>query len=429
MVRYEHDRSRRQHVAVFPDGSRVVVDRSRARAYPALPGDAPNTTEAYQLAIAHLRGRARRVADLGAGSGAGSASLHAAGFDVIAVDECDRALEFARRFAPGVRFVRGSLEACDVREFDALVLNDVLGLLVDDAATLRALAHSARPGTLLVGAVAVAEVGQTLVAPARRAFSAQALDALLVRTGWTPPVLLGRAGMLLVFASEREGSLASARALEYAERARDVRALTDAVRVLVLAARRVQKPAEAREVLLTLGTLHHACGESDLAEQAITAANAIAPGCAEPYVALAALRLAGGEIDDAEALLDHALALDPTHPRAWRDLASIFAARGEGQRAAECLECAVSLAPSDMDLVAELSRALANQGNAEGAARALERLLPYGAASVAVRRSYGWLALATQTRGTPACHQRRTTGVYPIVDLDPEGALGRVLAS
>jgi Flp pilus assembly protein TadD len=364
------------------------------------------------------------VADLGAGAGEGASLLRARGLEVVGYDEAREAVDFATRFAPEVPFVLGAVENADLRGYEALVLVDVLGLVSDDAALLRALAGNVSAGSRLLGAVVLADVDQVLESPCRRAYSPEDLDALLVRTGWGAPVLVGRTPEMLVFESRRALAVTTAAAMARAERVTEVRSAEAyaAASALAAAAERTTDPSEARELLLALGHVLLARGEHDAAERAFTNANAIAPGCARPFTALAAVAEARGARDDAEVLFDHALARDATQVTAWRGLARIFAERGETARAIECLECAAALAPAETDLALELARMRVRVRDLAGAARAVERLLAYGELSPSVQAWYCWLvasvhAPATMARGRA---DRPTTGVYSVVD--PERA-------
>jgi tetratricopeptide (TPR) repeat protein len=413
MMRYEQDGAGGRTTAVFPGGERVEVRASRGRGYPALPGPAPDTAAAYRLAAARLADAPGPVADLGAGAGTGTALLRGLGVAAEGVDSAPEAVAFAACHAPGVPFHQGAIEQVDLAGYGALVLIDVLGLVADDAALLRSLARAVAPGTLLVGAVVEASVEQSLEAPCRRAFSPEALDALLVRAGWTAPTLLGRSEGLLVFETRRTAETAVAEALTRAEQLGSEDAATPLLATLAALAERTEAPAEARELSLAMGEILLARGEADAAERAFTGANAIAPSCARPFVALAHVALARGASDDAEALFDHALGLDATNVAAWQGLARLFAERGESPRALESLECAVALAPADADLAAELARLLSHAHDRVGAARVLERLLPFGALSRELQSWYGWLVAAEHTtRSSTRSSTRPISGLH-----------------
>src|SRR5688500_13230536 len=102
---------------------------------------------------------------------------------------------------------------------------------------------------------------------------------------------------MFVFESTRAESLETARAIEVAESARNAANAESAMRLVAIAASRTGDASEARELLLALGRLQLDRGERELAEQSFTGANAVAPSCAAPYVALAAARLAVGDGD------------------------------------------------------------------------------------------------------------------------------------
>src|SRR6185436_19268995 len=84
------------YVASFPDAS-FSVECGRARCYPGLVGDAPDTRALY-LVAADVLESARAVVDLGCGSGMGTAELSARFARVGAVDSDAVAVQFARQY-------------------------------------------------------------------------------------------------------------------------------------------------------------------------------------------------------------------------------------------------------------------------------------------------------------------------------------------
>lgn len=420
MFRYEQDPARGRVVAVFPGERRVVVNVSRGRGYPLLRGPAPDTADAYHLAAERLKGTAGRVADLGAGAGHGTTILRAAGFEVVGFDCAPEAVEFATLFAPEISFVQCAIERAPVHEFDALLLMDVIGLVADDTTMMRALARNAAPGTPVIGAVTRAAIDRTLIPPCRRAYSPEALDALLVRSGWQAPVLLAKTADWWVFETRRAERLEVAEVLLQAERVAcspaGARSVAEALAKVV---ERTEDPSEVRELLLALGWLLLERGEFDPAEQAFAAANAIAPACARSYVALAALACARGQYNDAEALFDHALGFDAAHTDAWLGLARVSVRLGDTGRAIESLECALALDPSRDDVVTTLARLRLQLRDPEGAVRAIERLLSYGECHPWLQTWYAWLVASNRGRSVPSVvlrTERTVTGGHVVAE-------------
>ncbi len=378
MVLYEPNRNdERRPTAHFPGGLRVPVLVARDRSYPGLPSSAPETLGCYAVAADVLAGRSVRTADMGCGSGAGTARLAAAGLDVTGIDSASDALAYARASVPGVSFERGAIESGEPLSFDALVLVDVLGLGRNDAALLRGLAARVPLGTTLVGAVPLASTGQHLDAPARHAFTPEALDAVLVRAGWASPTGRGRVDGMLVFESHRTEDDASAHTLALAD-AREVVAAESLLSRLTSDAQRATDPAVVRELLLAATDLLCARGEYDAAEVAAASANAIAPQAARPLLALARTARARGAWDDAEALVDHALSFDEANADAWVEMAAWLDQRGDHGGAVESLTIAAALEPADHAIAAEEARVLCALGRHREASAVLDRVLAYG---------------------------------------------------
>jgi tetratricopeptide (TPR) repeat protein len=277
---------------------------------------------------------------------------------------------------------------------------------------LRGLARRVQPGTTLVGAVAFASVGQRLEAPARRAYSREALDALLVRTGWAAPVLLGRVDGFLVFETHRMEASAAHAALELAETL-DPRHAAETVLLRIAGAARTNADASlARELMLATAALQLHRGDLDAADEAATAANAIAPSAARPLVVLGRIARARGAVDDAEALFDHALACDECNVDAWAEWSSCLEAQGNLDAAVETLACAASLEPADHTIAANEARLLGTAGQGHAAIRVLDRVLAYGGGvSAPLRTAMTWATANAAKRGGAA---RPITGVFTV---------------
>ena len=427
MIRYERstdDLSRA--TAIFADGSRVPVTLDRQRRFPGVDSCAPDTRGAYALAAEALTHRAINVADLGCGAGEGTAILARARLSVVGFDHAAEAVAFARRFSPSVMFREGSIGAGESLPHDAVVLIDALGFGDDDAALLRGLAHRVAEGTTLVGAVPVASVGQVLSAGVRRAFTRETVDALLVRTGWAPPVSLGRVDGLEVFESHRVPFTAAHAALELCETLDTSSAAATETVLLRLAgaARTTAEPALARELLIAMALLQLDRGDIAAADEAASSANAIAPSAARPFVLLGRTARARGDVDDAEALFDHALSYDDCCVTAWSEWAACLEARGDIAAAVEALGCAASLEPANATIAATEARLLSSSGDASGAVRVLDRVLTHGGVvPAALRTTMAFVGAASMQR--PG--SRPITGVFRVPEL--RGAVNDRMAS
>lgn len=404
MVRYELDATNDQVRARFADGRCVRVTASRARRYPGLASAAPDTTDAYRVVAARLleRGVRGQIVDLGAGAAEGAALLASHGLGVRAVEKDAQAVEFARAAHADVDVVKSPIERAPLGDARAVVLVDVLGLVGDDVALVRAIARGARRDAVLLGAAARADLGHHLTAPARREFTEVALEATLLRAGYAPPTVLATTPGFVIF----EATLAPTTTLADALRAADA-ATCHAARAQCLAdladlATTLAEPVELREVLLAIGLLQLAAGELEAAEEALLGANAADPRDPRPFVALAGAREREGSVDDALDLLDHAVTADPAHAPSWRALASLHAARGDVASAEECLAQAAALEPGDPTVARRLAHWCQLRGDTAGVVEALSRMIAYGDTNTNTRESYPGLMFVPAARPTAA---------------------------
>ena len=305
--------------ARFSGGTTLRVERSRARYYPGLAGEAPPTLSLYDRAASALQG-ARRVLDAGCGAGMGCQLLSQRFADVIGIDTSQLALDFARMVAPDAKLLVGDLAAPPaVGTVDAAVLVDVLGHHPTPETVLVALRGTLPLGRKIYVAEMAAYPAQYLKAPARRAFSKRTLESLLTISGYE-----------VVSWDDVEGPFLACVASPFSDPA------WEALR------RGVERAAE---------------GEIDRAEQSLTQArkatrSAIA---VEAWLADAALGFAQRNGDRAIAAFLACRELAPHDPRALAGLARIALAMGDGKEAAQFASAAERLDPVDIDVACTLA--------------------------------------------------------------------------
>ncbi len=355
-------------VARFRDKS-VEIAVGRVRSYPSLSGEAPDTRGFYELAAVRFEG-ARRILDVGCGAGKGARLLAETCEEVIAVDTDRSAVEFATAHAPRAKVLLADFaKPPSIVAADAAVVVDVLGHARDPLTLLRSVHACLAPGALVMVAEARASPTQTLRAPARRAFSGRALEALLAAAG---------------FQVEERGPSAGPFVMCVARRVEDPAcdALMDAVRSLregnpdgasaaLHRAAESSRTAVRAEALVSLGELLFACGDGDGAARAHFAARTADPSDPRADAGLARLSLAMGERTDALMLARAARALDPSDVTAACALAMAM----NGPAAAEQLRVASALAPDDATIAITYA---VKAGTNDSAIYAMERARRYG---------------------------------------------------
>jgi SAM-dependent methyltransferase len=147
----------------------------------------------------------RRLLDVGAAYGFLLAAAHKAGFVALGVEPAPQCAEFARREL-GVEIRTGSIEevSLEPESFDVVTMFDVIEHLEDPAAVVRRVRSLLRPGGLLV--VETGDVDASLARalgsnwyfydPPQHVtfFGRRSLEALLVRSGFTPAVAIAHLG-------------------------------------------------------------------------------------------------------------------------------------------------------------------------------------------------------------------------------------------
>ena len=356
-------------------GRTVEVDVGRVRSYPGLPSEAPDTRGYYALAVEELAG-ATHVLDVGAGSGNGARILRAAFPHVVALDSAREAVEFARAHAPGVTVLRGDAsDRAQLPTADAAVFVDVLGHARDPRAVLRAVHARLAPGALVLVAEARAYPSQSLRAPARRAFSPRALDALLEAMGFEVTARPGETGPFVVVVA-RAVAGADPDALVAAAQALGQGDVESAMTHLDRAAESGQKAVRV-DALVTLGELRLALGDGDGAARAFLAARTADDREPRAAAGLARLTLAMGDRADGVALARIAHNLDPTCSSTAYVLARALDGADDALKDG-ALRTAAALSPDDEGLAMQFAASSGRRGAAKPGIFALERTRRYG---------------------------------------------------
>jgi len=372
--RYQRSPKAHVYVASFPDAT-LSVECGRARCYPGLVGDAPDTRALYLIG-AELFEAARSVVDLGCGAGLGSAELSTRFEKVGAVDSDPGAVQFVRQYlarAQQVEVIHATLGSGAEPAFqhDAGCLIDVLGHGPSPVDVLRGAHRWISDSGRLFLAEPRAYPSQALIPPALRAFTRPNLKQLLLRSGWEVDSWLDDLGNFvacLAVPSKDGGWLW----LERGDRARVQGKRSAALEAYANAAKR-GSAALGTEALLACAEVHAELGDLDAAGRCLLDAARTSPGHPRALAGLADLSLISDDPHQALSLAVRALETDPCDARAVQVLASA-ADRLEQPVAFASWRIANGLAPADLGSAFEVSRLAAAHGEVPYAIWVMERV-------------------------------------------------------
>lgn len=394
LPRYVRQASPRGMSAVFPSGEPIDIERGRSRSYPGLKSEAPDTRAIY-AAAADLFPGARRVVDLGCGSGVGTAELCSRHEQVTALDIDETAVRFARAYVPGADVQPIAGEESGIHDLVCIV--DVLGHAEEPVDVLR----RARRLIGSEGRVFVAEPraypAQALLPPARRAYSRQGLEELLARSGLELERWVDGIGHFVACAA-RPAAQDGWTLLEAGDRARRA-GDRDAADVAYSSAVAGSSGATLREGLLGSAVARAEQGQMDGAAERLLEAAQQHPGDARVLAGLSELCLLGGETFEALGLAVRALEDDPCNANAMQVLARAAGALQQNEAYAT-YRIASSLAPADRRAATELARLAAQRGELEYAIWVMERLRSFDEGQSAdFHVTLGWLHVMAQRLG------------------------------
>jgi SAM-dependent methyltransferase len=371
-----YQRSPKAHIfsANFPEAT-LNVECGRARCYPGLTGDAPDTRALY-LYAAQLLEPARSVVDLGCGSGMGTAELSARFARVSGVDSDPVAASFAQQYlarVPGAQIVHAVLgPGVDApARHDAGCLVDVLGHGESPVDVLRSARRWISDGGRLFLAEPRAYPTQALLPPAQRAFSAPALKQLLLRSGWEVERWLDELGNFvacLCVPSKDAGWIW----LERGDRTRAQGNHGGALEAYANAAKR-GSAALGTEALLACAEVHAELGQLEATCRCLLDAAQTSPGHPRALAGLAEVSLVSGDPHQALTLAVRALETDPCDVRAVQALAAA-ADQLQQPDAYSSWRLANGLAPADLAGAIETSRLAAASGELPYAVWVMERV-------------------------------------------------------
>jgi Flp pilus assembly protein TadD len=242
---------------------------------------------------------------------------------------------------------------------------------------LRAVHARLVPGARVVVAEARAYPTQSLRAPARRAYSARSLVALLGAAGFDVDEHVGAAGPFVAVVAHA-ASGADAETLVEAGRAFARGNVTEATQLLERAAE-CPRTAVRMEALVTLGDVRLALGDGDGAARAYFAARALDADDPRPCAGIARLTLAMGDGADALALARAAVALDPACSAATCALAmALCASETSVPQGSSALRAAAALSPDDPAIAMAFAGSSVDADATRAAIFAMERTRRYG---------------------------------------------------
>jgi tetratricopeptide (TPR) repeat protein len=372
--RYQRSPKPHVYVASFQQTT-LSVECGRARCYPGLVGDAPDTRALYLIG-AELLESARSIVDLGCGAGMGTAELSARFAKVGAVDSDAGAVQFVRQYlsrAQQVEVVHASLgDGIEpaVRH-DAGCLVDVLGHSPSPVDVLRGAHRWISDSGRLFLAEPRAYPSQALIPPALRAFTRPSLKQLLLRSGWEVDSWLDDLGNFVacIAVPSKDSGWTW---LERGDTARLQGNASAALEAYASAAKR-GSAALATEALLGCAEVHGELGDLDAACRCLLDAARTSPGHPRALAGLAEASLIADDPHQALTLAVRALDTDPCDSRAVQALASA-ADRLERPEAFASWRIANGLAPADLGSAFEVSRLAAAHGEIPYAIWVMERV-------------------------------------------------------
>lgn len=356
----------------FLSGARVRVLKGRARSYPGLQGPNPETLSVYRS----LKGALEEtdvVWDLGSGSGAGCAEL-AGVCQVIGIECDDEPLIFARHYAPNVRFVKPSeVSQSELPEPSVVSIVDVLAQCPLPEALLFSL-RSRTSQARLFCAEARAFAGQSLLVPARRAFSQKSLARTLVRGGFLVEELLSEDTLVSCVARPLPPPVAEAFAAARAAAAQqlwlEALAHLDPLRSHDLAEVRAEASVLGAEWCVQLA-------QGDASSARFLEALEDVPDHAPALAGLSQLLMAAGDMRQGVELAGRAFDLEPSSIEAACAMA-IALEHAAPESALKSWQHALNLEPADADVVTAFAEAADRGGQSGRAADAMKQLQRYG---------------------------------------------------
>ncbi len=374
LPRYRAGDSEREALACFASGATLAVERGRARAYPGLATLAPNTLPLY--GVAHLLPAGEHALDLGSGAGMGVRVLTSQFRTVTAVDRDEAALAFARQYSVGAGYiVHDLMRPLELPAADAVFSIDVLGHVDRPEALLQTASRSLKADGRLVLAEARAHVSQRLSPPARRAFSTQELEQLLVRCGLELETWICDQGTFLCGLARRSRVDERMRLLEAMSLLDDGQ--NDAALSLLENSAEAAEGAYQLEALLSLADVLLQLGDGDGAASAYLRARESYPDDARPLAGLAHIQLLVGLPNQALGLAVEALRRNPTNAMG-ATLAAVASEELGHPDAFNAWRVAVNLAPDSLDAASGLARVASQPSHVQLALATLDRLRAYG---------------------------------------------------
>ncbi len=360
----------------LPDGTTLVLERTRERTIPGLGTLGHPTAPLYELALEELGPDVVKgtVVDLGSGCALGVRQLSKRVERLIAVERDANAAAIGRAFAARAVHIEGSVEQLRLdAPADGAILIDVLGFVDALLPALRAARRALRHGGRLVIVEPLAFPSQVLVPPARRASAAASLGPLLECSGFSLQRCAQEGGVVVVAATAVDDphvdalvAGADACVAGHTDRALELfdRIAREAGRSLA-----VQAVLDAVDVLVALGRADDACGR-------LLAILRRFPDEPRPLAALSQFMVAAGEPAEARLLAEKAARLAPLEPAVIAALAIALQVSRDPE-AAGAWRRAYNLAPDALEIALPAAAHALETGHPLLADRILTRCMAY----------------------------------------------------